>query len=96
MPFKKFKVPDSLDDLIRHLHPVLKKKMRNALEIIQVNPFSGKALRDELEGLMTFRVGHLRVIYRVSTNLIEIVAIGPRKNIYAETFRLIRREKLDT
>ncbi|HHT9160038.1 MAG TPA: type II toxin-antitoxin system RelE family toxin, partial [Candidatus Brocadiaceae bacterium] len=53
----------------------------------------GKALKDELADLRSFRVGRFRVIYRISDQkLIEIVAIGPRENIYEETFRLLKRK----
>ena len=52
----------------------------------------GKQLRDELAGLRSFRVGRFRVIYRVaSKRLIELVTIGPRRTIYEETLRLLRR-----
>ena len=56
-------------------------------------PFSGKALTEDLQGLRSFRLGRIRIIYAVvSKNLIEIVAIGPRKTIYEETYRIIGRE----
>jgi mRNA interferase RelE/StbE len=44
--------------------------------------------------LRSFRVGRLRIIYRLAQNRqIEIVAIGPRKTIYEETYSLLRRAK---
>jgi mRNA-degrading endonuclease RelE of RelBE toxin-antitoxin system len=52
-------------------------------------------LKDELEGLQSFKVGKFRVVYKAATDkgIIEIVAIGPRKIIYEETLRLLQREK---
>jgi mRNA interferase RelE/StbE len=89
----KLKISDEVRDLIRHLHPDLKQKVRVALsEIIDI-PSCGKSLRGELEGMRSFRVGKLRLIYRSISNYIEVVAIGPRRSIYEETLRLIRNEE---
>jgi len=78
--------------LIRGLHPDLKKKVRAALDAIVGDPSVGKALRDELAGLRSCRVGRLRIIYRIAGSVIEIVTVGPRATIYAETWRRVRRE----
>ena len=76
------------------MYPHLKKNVRASLQTILSDPYSGKALKDELAGLRSFRVSKFRIIYRVSDQkLIEIVAIGPRENIYEETFRLLKREE---
>ncbi len=63
------------------------------MKTILADPSSGKALKDELAGLRSFRVGSFRIIYRAIRNVIEIVAIGPRERIYEETYRLLKREK---
>ncbi len=89
----KLRVPDELAGLIRHLHPHLKKKVKAALRGIIADPSSGKAVKDELQGLMSFRVGTFRIVYRRGdARVIELVAIGPRKRIYEETFRLLKRQ----
>jgi len=91
-PVHRLRLSDGLADTVRKLHPRLKRKIRGAFESILDNPLSGKALRDELEGLRSFRVGKFRVIYRVSADrTIEIVAVGPRERIYEETYRLLAR-----
>ena len=88
------RVPPHLADLIRNLHPRLKRKLRETLKTIVADPPSGKAFKDELAGLWSFRVGKFRVIYRIGANRrIELIAFGPRERIYEETFRLITREK---
>ena len=92
-PMYKLKVPDDIAELIRNMHPHLKKKVRASLQSILSDPYSGKALKDELADLRSFRVGRFRVIYRISVQkLIEIVAIGPQETIYEETFRLLKRK----
>jgi len=77
------------------MHPELKRKVRAVLETILLDPDHGKALRGELLGLRSVRVGRLRVIYRVRRAVIDLVAIGPRRTIYEETARLLRREAGD-
>lgn len=90
----KLRVPDDLATIIRNMHPHLKKKIRSSLQMILSDPNSGKALRDELTGLRSFRVSRFRIIYRISSGKeIEIVAIGPRERIYEETLRLFLRIK---
>lgn len=76
--------------MIRGLHPELTRKVRASLELIGNEPVAGKALRDDLAGLRSFRVGRFRIIYRVAARqVIEVVAVGPRRTIYRETARLL-------
>jgi mRNA interferase RelE/StbE len=86
----KLRAPDETAALVRSLHPNLKRKIKAALQAILTEPQTGKALKNKLEGLRSFRVGKLRIVYRVKERIIEIVAIGPRKRIYEETLRLLR------
>ena len=90
----KLRIPDDLVALIRGLHPQLKKKIRAALIEITNDPHTGKALKDELNGLCSYRIKRIRIVYRISgKNFIDIIAIGPRKNIYEETYRLLKKKK---
>jgi mRNA interferase RelE/StbE len=88
----KIRVPHRVRDLVREMHPHLKRKIKASMKIFLSNPNEGKALKDELAGLRSFRVGHLRIIYRVERNIVEIVAIGPRERIYEETFLILKKE----
>lgn len=88
------RVPAPVANLIRGLHPRLKRKLRAALEVIAADPRGGKALKDELAGLWSFRVGKFRIVYRIAAGrCVELVACGPRERIYEETYRLVAREK---
>ncbi len=89
----RLKLSGETRSLIQHLHPELKRKIPAALEQILQDPYSGKALREDLQGLRSLPVGRFRIIYRPFPMIIEIVAIGPRKTIYEDTLRLIRRER---
>jgi len=93
MPSYKLRVPDHLAWFIRGLHPEIKRKIKGSLKCIAIEPNSGKALKEELEGLRSFRVSRFRIVYRIAgPKEIHIIAIGPRKRIYEETYRLIRKE----
>lgn len=88
-PHKLF-VPDEIKHLIKKLHPVIKKKIRHGLAAVLYNPQDGKTLRKQLTGLSSFKVGRFRIIYRVTINFVEIVAIGPRSTIYTDTWNKIK------
>jgi len=89
----KLVVPKDVRELIRTMHPFLKKKVKASLETILSEPHSGKALMDELSGSRSFRVSSFRIIYRIEEpEQIELVAIGPRERIYEETFRIIQKQ----
>ncbi len=89
-------VSDDVASVLKNLHPTIKMYIRTGLQEILVNPYSGKALKEELQGLRSYRIKRYRIIYRVrpKKKQIEIIAVGPRKCIYEETFRLLDNEPL--
>jgi len=93
MPQTKLLVSDEVANLIKYLHPDLKKRVKKAFAAILEKPNRGKTLKDELAGLLSYRVKRFRIIYRIGPrSKIEIVALGPRKYIYEETFKIISKE----
>lgn len=89
----KLVVPGDIQELIKTMHPSLKKKVKSSLKMILSDPHAGKALMDELAGLRSLRVSSFRIVYRIrDPERIELVAIGPRGRIYEETFRIIQKE----
>jgi mRNA-degrading endonuclease RelE of RelBE toxin-antitoxin system len=84
-------------DLIRHLPPELKEKVKDALRSISDDPYRAKELKDELAGLRSYRVVRSRVIYRIVRSMVQIVALGPRADIYeraaAELSKTLRKAK---
>jgi mRNA interferase RelE/StbE len=88
---RQLRVPEDVARLIRGLHPDLKRRIRSALDDVLADPAVGKALRGELLGLRSCRVSRFRIIYRVAGTVIDVVAIGPRRTIYEETWRRLRR-----
>lgn len=91
---RRLRIPDETARLIRSLHPQLKRKIKAALQTVLNGPDAGKRLKDELDGLRSFKVGKLRIVYRMPKEgkTVEIVAIGPRKTIYNETLRILQKE----
>lgn len=88
----RLRVPHRVAETIRGLHPTLKQQIRAALQVFIQRPAAGKALKKELAGLRSYRVGRSRIVYRLAgKRTIEIIAIGPRRTIYEETYRLLRR-----
>lgn len=97
MSIYKLRIPDYLVKDLRSLHPDIKKKIKSALKMISEDPCVGKALKDELEGLKSYRVKRFRIIYQIEKDKeINIVAVGPRANIYEETYGLLKiKQKKD-
>jgi mRNA interferase RelE/StbE len=90
----KLVVSEDIRKLIKTMHPSLKKKIKSSLKIVLSDPYSGKALIDELAGLRSFKVSSLRIIYRIKDpKQIELVTIGSRERIYEETLRIIQKEQ---
>jgi mRNA-degrading endonuclease RelE of RelBE toxin-antitoxin system len=95
----RIEMPRMLRDLIRYLPPELKAKVKEALRSISDDPHRAKELRDELVGLRSYRVARSRVIYRIIGSMVQIVALGPRTDIYeraaAELSKRLRKGKTD-
>jgi len=79
-------------DLVRHLPPDLKKKVKQALEEIVENPSSGKPLREELAGLNSYRIGNIRIVYRAEERSVTLITIGPRKTVYQKAALELKRQ----
>lgn len=88
----QLKIPEHLVDLIRDLHPEIRIRIKGALSELSIDPNAGKRLKDEMEELRSFKVKRLRIIYRLGTQEeIQILAIGPKEQIYEDTYRLITK-----
>jgi mRNA-degrading endonuclease RelE of RelBE toxin-antitoxin system len=90
---RPIRTTEEISAYIRFLHPALKKRIHNALDQIRKQPEEGKPLQRVLAGYRSMRIGKFRIIYRVTTKEIEVVAIGPRRTIYGETTRLMGKRE---
>jgi mRNA-degrading endonuclease RelE of RelBE toxin-antitoxin system len=95
----RIEMPRVLRDLIRHLPPELKAKVKEALRSISDDHYRAKELSDELVGLRSYRVARSLVIYRIVGSTVQIVAFGPRAAIYeraaGELSKTLRKGKTD-
>ena len=73
----RLEMPRLLRDLIRHLPPELKAKVKAALRSIATDPYSAKQLGDDLAGLRSYRIARCRVIYRVVGSTVHRCAWTP-------------------
>lgn len=71
---------------IARLSGLLKIRVSAALDKITGNPFVGKVLKGELQGLLSYRVGQHRIIYQIQEKeiLIIVLKIGHRKEVYRQ------------
>jgi mRNA-degrading endonuclease RelE of RelBE toxin-antitoxin system len=92
---RPIRTTEEISAYIRSLHPALKKRIHNALDQIRKQPAEGKPLQRELAGYRSFRIGKFRFIYRVTMKEIEVVAVGPRRTVYEETTKLMKKQDED-
>jgi mRNA interferase RelE/StbE len=79
-------IPPYVAEVIRSLHPDLKRSIKAAVRAIVSDPACGEPLRRELDGLWKFRVRRFRIVYAVDckTRTIRLMAVGHRQSIYEE------------
>jgi mRNA interferase RelE/StbE len=80
-------------DVIRSLHPDLKRAIRSAIRTIAADPDCGGPLLRELKGLWKYRVRRYRIVYAIdhASHTIKLVAVGHRQSIYEELSQQIRK-----
>jgi len=76
---------------VKRTHPDQRRKIRAMIDALSDRPDLGKALRRELDGFWSARVGRQRVIYQWSRGRLDVVLVGPRATIYEEASRLRSR-----
>ena len=69
------KALDSID-------PMHREHLKSAMREVSRNPLLGKKLKGEFAALRSFRTGSFRIVYRLTKELIEVVYIDHRKDVY--------------
>jgi mRNA interferase RelE/StbE len=82
-------------EVVRALHPDVKRSVRSALDAIADTPSIGEPLRGNLAGLWRYRVRRFRIVYEIdrSARLVRVMAVGSRRNIYDDLATARRREQ---
>jgi mRNA-degrading endonuclease RelE of RelBE toxin-antitoxin system len=60
----------------------LQERVKEAIREVSGNPLSGKKLKGESAGLRSYRLGPLRIVYRFTRELVEVVFVEHRKDVY--------------
>ncbi len=78
---------------IRKLHPEVKQEIREAIRTLRDAPLTWHLLQQELFGYRSCRMRTYRIIYRLNDDdrTIDVVFVGPRRNVYEELLFLVRR-----
>jgi mRNA interferase RelE/StbE len=86
-------VPPHLAEVVRSLHPDLKRFVQAGLKSIAANPESGEPLHGELRQYWKYRVRRLRIVYAIdrTTRRILIVAVAHRREVYEELVARLHR-----
>lgn len=86
--------PPHVAQVIRSLHPDLKRSIKSAIRAVAADPERGEPLLRELHGLWKYRVRRFRIVYAIDrkTRVLRIMAVGNRQTIYEElTARLQKK-----
>lgn len=87
-------IPPYIAEVIRSLHPDLKRSIKSAVRAIAADPESGEPLKRELDGLRKYRVRRFRIVYDVDqkSRVIRLMAVGHRQHVYEELTEQLRRK----
>lgn len=87
-------IPVHVAEVIRSLHPDLKRSIKSAIRAIASDPECGAPLLRELDGLWKFRVRRFRIVYAIDrkTRTIRLMAVGHRQAIYEELTARLRKK----
>jgi len=69
---------------LKKLPADIRARVLLAIEELFSNPFAGIRLRGELDGLLRWRTGDYRIVYKIDEEkrLVVLLDVGPRKAIY--------------
>ena len=87
-------IPSHVAEVIRSLHPDLKRSIKAAVRGIATDPEYGEPLQRELDGLRKYRVRRFRIVYAIDRKrrVIRLMAVGHRRHVYEElTVHLSRK-----
>lgn len=69
---------------IQKLQSPDRRRIVEAIDTLEGQPYAGKLLKGDLSGLRRLRVGHYRIIYEVYENevIVLILRVSHRKSVY--------------
>ena len=87
-------IPPHVAEVIRSLHPDLKRSIKAAVRAIATDPECGVPLLRELDGLWQYRVRRFRIVYAIDrkSRVVRLIAVGHRRDVYEELSARLRTE----
>lgn len=87
-------IPPHVADVIRSLHPDLKRSVKSAVRAVAADPECGEPLLRELHGLWKYRVRRFRIVYAIDrkTRVLRIMAVGHRQSIYEQLIARLEKK----
>ena len=87
-------IPPHGADVIRALHPELKRLIKAAIRAITSDPECREPLNRELDGLRKQRVCRFRIVYAVyhKGRIVRLMNVRHRRSVYEELTERIRRK----
>ncbi len=87
-------IPPHVAEVIRSLHPDLKRSIKAAVRGIATDPECGEPLKRELSGLWKYRVRRFRIVYAIDrkTHVIRLIAVAHRQSIYEDLSAKLRKK----
>lgn len=88
-------IPPHVAEVIRALHPDLKRSIKAAVRGIATNPECGEPLMRELDGLWKYRVRRFRIVYAIDrkARVIRLIAVSHRQSIYEDLTAKLRTKR---
>ena len=82
----RLRITPKAQEILPGFPPQPKRYIRESFGEIPKDPWAGKPLRDELQGLHSFRAKRFRIVYQIQkeNRVVFVVGVGPRETIYAE------------
>jgi len=71
-------------DRMAEQEPKLYRRVAQAIDGLEDDPYQGKALRGDLKGRYSYRIGSYRIIYSIKNHILTVYVldIGHRRDIY--------------
>ncbi len=88
-------IPPHVADVTHSLHPDLKQLIKAAIRAIAADPECGEPLQRELDGLRTYRVRRVRIVYAMDqkARAIRLMAVAHRRYVYEELTAKLRAKR---
>jgi mRNA-degrading endonuclease RelE of RelBE toxin-antitoxin system len=79
---KSVRLSNRAEKALESIDVRFKERLKEAIRELSRNPLLWKKLKGMLAGLRSYRVGSFRIVYRFSKELLEVVYIDDRKDVY--------------